>query len=73
MRLVNLTGFDFLRDVALRYFVTAVVVSFLDDFVEVFQQVDDENLASGSATDQDMSGEWVELHGGDLMLRVNSE
>jgi len=70
---VNLTCFHFLWNVTLRYFVTSIVVSFLYDFLKVFKQIDDKQLPSCSAADQDMPCEWMELHGGNFMLGLNGE
>lgn len=73
MWLVDLGGLDLLGDVGLADFVAAVVVPFLDDFLEVFQEVDDEDLAGGGAADQNVSGQGVEFHRGYFVLGLDGE
>lgn len=73
VRFVDVGCLDFLGDVGLADFVAAVVVPLLDDLLEVFEQVDDEDLPCRRAADQNVSGQRVELHCRDLVLGVYCE
>lgn len=55
------------------YFESAVFVPLLQNLVEVLEQVDEQNLPGRSSADEQIAGEWMELHGGDLMLHEDGE
>jgi hypothetical protein len=57
----------------LAYLVTSVVLPLLNNLIKLFKEVNDINLSCLHTTDENVSGERVELHGGDFVLRVDGE
>jgi len=70
---VEETNSDLLRNIDLVYFETAVLVPFSKYILEIFEQIDNQDLPSSCAAKQYISGHGVELHGSDLVLRKDGK
>lgn len=73
MALVEETYSNFIWDIDLVDFVTSVFVPFGDDFLKVFEQIDNQHLSRCCSAQQNMFVHRVELHSRYLVLSENCE